>query len=44
MVDTTTQALATMNLDMLDAAAQSEGHTSSVMDILHNFKVYNAKV
>lgn len=41
MVDT---ALATVDLSMLDRALESEGHTGSVMDILHSFKIYNAKV
>lgn len=39
-----TQAVATMNMDMLDRATKSDGATSSVMDMLHNFKVYNPKI
>lgn len=40
----TTQEVATINMDMLDRALKTEGGTESVMNMLHNFKVYNPKM
>lgn len=41
---TESQAVATVNLDMLDRAVEENVGTSNVMDSIHNFKIYNPKI